>query len=119
MMHEIVDGIAPWAAFGGGAGAGFVFLKWFLEWVAGRMDRRADAIDAGTQRLIMGLESRVVALTERLDHVESELTKCHKRHAESEAEVMQLKAMLQGAGAARNHAQTIIAAERTASRKAG
>lgn len=117
-MPDWLSNVPAWASFGVGAGGGFVAFKFFLEWIAGRMDKRSDAIDAGTQRLIDGLEKRLTAVTERLDLVEKELADCKRRHAESEAEVLRLKAIMQGQGDARQHAQLIVSNE-AGKRKAG
>jgi uncharacterized protein YPO0396 len=64
-----------------------------------------DRIDAGTQRLIQNLEKRLDAVTERLDQAEDDLAECKRLHAASDAEVMRLKATLQGYGDARQMLQ--------------
>ena len=107
-----LENVPAWFGAGSGLGAGFFALKWLFEFIGGRMDRRADALDAGTQRLLAGMENRLNAVTERLDRVERELADCQRKHAESEAKALRLEAMLQGAGDARQHAQLIIAAEK-------
>jgi len=112
ILPDLLASLPAWFGVGAGSGAGFFTLKWLIEWIGGRMDRRADALDKGTQRLIEGLESRLNAVTARLDKVEQELAECTKKHAESEAKSLRLEAMLQGAGDARQHAQLIIAADK-------
>jgi len=87
-------------------------IKWLAEFVGGRMDRRSDRLDASTDKIIKLLEARVDQLTTRLDLVEAELVDCQRKHAESEAEVMRLKAVMQGYGDARDAAQRIVAVER-------
>ncbi len=96
-----------------------VALRWVITLVAGRLDKREARLDVGTQRLIDGMEAQIEALTkrlmvvtERLDDVEDELRQCKTRHAESDAEVTRLKAMMQGYGDARDKAQLIVSAEK-------
>ena len=90
------------------------------------MDKRADRIDAGTDKLIKNLQEQVDALLERervreerLAKVEDDLAECKRRHAESEAEVMRLKAVIQGRGEVRDRVATIVAAERLADKGVG
>lgn len=89
---------------GVGLGLGFFFVRWLAVFLAGRWDRREAQIDAGTKLLIDQLTAQVTALGDRLRSVEDDLAECKKRHAESEAEQMRLKAMLQGYGDARQNA---------------
>lgn len=113
-MPEVLSLLPPslpgWLGASGVAGVGFAFTKWFLEWVGGRMDKRAAALDAGTQRLIEGLEKRLDSVTERLNVVERDLADCKLKHADAEAEVMRLQAMMQGYGDARQRVQTELSA---------
>lgn len=112
MISYLPPSLPGWLGAGGIAGVGFAFAKWFLEYVGGRMDKRAAALDAGTQRLIEGLEKRVNALTDRLDQVERDLAECNHKHALAEAEVAKLNAILLSRGEIRERAQLIVAAER-------
>lgn len=114
-----VDSFPRWLALGGGAGGSFVLIKWVLEQLLGRVQQRESAIDAGTQRLIEGLERRLTQESHRYDELEMrleafrhDLDECRKKHLESESEVIRLKAMVAGLGDARQHAQLIISAER-------
>lgn len=75
-------------------GAGFFALKWLVEYFGGRMDKRAAALDAGTQRLMERLEARVDELTNRVTTVEKELAECQSKHAESEAKAARLEALI-------------------------
>ncbi|SFG08550.1 hypothetical protein SAMN05518801_10743 [Novosphingobium sp. CF614] len=112
-LFAIVPNWLPgWLSAGAAAGGGFGVIKWGLEFLGGRMDKREAAIDAGTQMLIASLEARLNALTARLDKVETELADCRRKHAEAEAKVMRLEAMQQGYGRAREQAALIVAAER-------
>lgn len=120
--------LLPWASFGAGAGAGFVFLKAMLEFFAGRMDKSRDSIDAATSRLIEGLERRLDEeiknrhqiereLREELKQIRFELADCKRLHAESEAERLRLAALIQGRGDARQTAALIVAAEKREARR--
>ncbi len=90
-----------------------------LRLLVGRLERREAHIDGATQRLIEGLEAQVTAMSvrlteavKRIDSVEGQLRDCERKHSESEAEVMRLKAQMTGFGEARDRAQVIIAAEK-------
>lgn len=89
-----LDNLASVTGLGVSGGAGFFTVKWLFEYFGGRMDRRADALDQGTERLIAGLEKRLNAVTERLDKVERELADCQEKHAESEAKAARLEALI-------------------------
>lgn len=111
--------VANAAGLGFGAGGAFFMVRWIAVFIAGRWDKREAHVDAGTDRLIHGLETqiesltnRITSLNQRLDHVETELSECKRLHAESEAERTRLHAMLQGLGDARQHAHLIIASEK-------
>ncbi|RIV79588.1 hypothetical protein [Pelagerythrobacter aerophilus] len=109
---------------GAGGGVGFFFVKWLFEFFGGRMDKQADRLDAGTNLLITQLQGQVTALLEREKHreerlrvVEDELAECKRRHAESDAEVHRLKAIMQGRGEMRERAAVIVAAEKLEERR--
>lgn len=125
MVDSILNLTATTFGLGLGGGAGFFFIKWLFEYLGGRMDKRADRIDAGTDKLIENLQEQVEALLARekvrevrLAKVEDELAECKRRHAESDAQVMRLEAILQGRGEVRDRAAAIVAAERVADRRA-
>lgn len=111
-MIALAQGIGAFAAMGVGGGGGFFAVKWFVEWMSGRMDKREARIDGGTDKLIEALERRVEALTARLDQVETDLADCKRKHAESDAEVLRLKAIIDGKGEIAQRAQAIVAADR-------
>ncbi len=123
-LLTIVPGWLPgWLGAGAAAGSGFAMIKWLLEFTGMRIDKRAEAlnaseaaIDASTVRLIAALEKRLDDVTRRMDQAEADLRECTKKHAASEAEVMALRAMMQGYGVARDQAQVNLAADRIADR---
>lgn len=107
-----------------GGGVGYFFVRWLFEYLGGRMDKRADRIDAGMDKLLAHLQSQIDSereqrekLEKRLAKVEGDLAECKHKHAESEAEVARLKAAMQGYGDAREKAQLILASERREQKK--
>lgn len=97
---------------GGSFGLVFVAVRWFANFMAGRLDRRQDHIDIATKELIDGLRRDVSDLRERVTLTERQLRECERKHSESEARVMQLEAMAAGMGDARQHAALIVASEK-------
>lgn len=102
-----------------GGGVGYFFVRWLFEYLGGRMDKKADRIDAGMDKLLAHLQAQIDSereqrekLEKRLAKVEGDLAECKHKHAESEAEVARLKAAMQGYGDAREKAQLILASER-------
>lgn len=93
-LDEAARVLGGGAGLGAGLGGVFFALKWVFEYVGGRMDRRAAALDDGTQRLMDRLEARIDELTKRVTTVERELADCQTKHAESEAKAARLEAML-------------------------
>lgn len=79
------------AAFGGSAGVMFWAIRWFVEWMGGRADKRQDRIDSKTDSLIEKLEARVDELQTRVDAAEIDLLECKKMHIVAEGELMRLK----------------------------
>lgn len=111
-MDNIFTVATTTLGLGAGGGAGFFFVRWLFEFLGGRMDKRADRIDAGTDKLISLMQAEMKRLSERVDGLEEDLRDCKRRHAESDAEVMRLKAILQGYGEAREKAQLIVSSEK-------
>ena len=117
-IGAVADTLPGLAVTGGGIGGGFFLLKWVVYWASGRVDKREAAVEAGTarldevtQRVITRLEAEVNNLIPRMTHAEKELEACRTQHAESRAEVARLKAIMQGWGEAKDHAQSILAAQ--------
>lgn len=59
------------------------------------MDRRAEALDAGTQKLIDNLQNRLTTVEARLDKAETELAECRAKHATAESDVARLRAHIE------------------------
>lgn len=130
-LPDILTMATATVGIGAGGGAGFFAIKWLVEFMWGRVDKKEAAVergfarlDEGTQKLIDRMEKQINALIEgdkikekRISDIEKELAECRKRDAESKAEVARLKALMQGYGDARDHAQVIIASERLQDRE--
>lgn len=112
MASEYVEQLGAIVGLGGGAGGGFFAVKWFAEWISGRLDKREARLDDTSAKLIAGLEKRIETLTDRLDAVEKMLAECQKMHAKSEAEVLKLRAIVDGKGEIAQRAQQVVAADR-------
>lgn len=97
---------------GGSFGLVFVAVRWAANFIAGRLDKRQEHIDAATKELIDALRSDVVDLRARVGVTEEQLRECQKQHADSRREVMELRGLLEGQGRAAQHAQLIIADEK-------
>lgn len=122
-VMELLESGLGWVGLGAGGGASFFTLKWFIDWLGGRVDKREATLDAGvqrldvgTQRLIDNLTNRLDDVTSRLSAVEHDLAECRHNHAEAEAKVARLEATMQGFGDARQQAANIVAAERSLDR---
>lgn len=112
--------IASWGTVGLSGGVGFYALRWTLEWFGARADRRAEAIDAGTQQIILNLREEVNRMIEqgnrdraRITAVEAALDECKEKHADAELRVKKLEGLLQGIGDARQYAQLIVSDEKS------
>lgn len=87
-------------------------VSWLLVFVTGRQDKRQATIDEAQSELIQTLRNDVAELRERVTGTERQLRECERKHAESEAKVMKLEALLAGLGDARQHAQLIVSEEK-------
>lgn len=97
---------------GFGLGTAFLFVRWAAHFIAGRIDAKEDRLDAGMGVLLAGLRDELDRVKKDCSEFRDALRKCEEKHAESAAEVMQLKAMLQGYGDARQIAQLKVAADK-------
>lgn len=120
------DTILAWGTGGLSVGVGLYTarmlgrgISWLFTFFTGRLDRKEAHLDESVRSLIEGLKAEIMRLTGEcrdlrglVERHGKELAECRRKHAESEAEVMQLKAMMQGYGDAREKAQLIMAAEK-------
>lgn len=126
-ISTALENLPEWTALGAGGGAGFFFIKWFFEWLGGRVDKREalvdhdfQRLDAGTQALIQHLQDQISSLIqrqassdERIDGLRNDLEECRLKHSESEAKVRQLEATMLGMGDARQQVQRIVSEARS------
>lgn len=104
-------------SMGVGMGTAFLFIRWLTNFIAGRIDKSDERLDKRVDGLMVRLEKQVERLTERVNNLENELEDCRKNHAEERAARMELQALIQGTGDARQTAQLIIAAEKLDDKK--
>lgn len=97
---------------GGSLGIVLVMVKWTATFIAGRLDKREDRLDAGTQLLIGQLQEQVKGLLEHKETVERKLAECMERDIEKERRIAQLEGLAAGFGDARQHAALIVAGEK-------
>lgn len=123
---SLASSIVTWTTGGVGLGAGAIVSIKFLDWLGGRVDKREAAVaagaarlDAATEKLIQNMtarldkyEERIASQDERIAELADELRECQQKHAESDAKVMRLEAIMQGYGDAREKAQLIVSAEK-------
>jgi hypothetical protein len=100
-----------------GMSIGFLVVRWGAHFIAGRIDKKEDRLDAGMTALLAGLREELDRVKKDCSEFRDALRKCEDKHAESAAEVMQLKAMLQGYGDARQIAQLQVAADKQAGKE--
>ena len=72
-MPDALSFVPGLVGAGGALGVGYAFAKWIIEYIGGRMDKRADRLDAGTQVLIDQLRSELDRMGERLETADSRL----------------------------------------------
>lgn len=129
-VEGALSNAATWVGTGAGAGAGFFFVRWLAVFISGRWDKKEEQIDAATQQIITQLREENQRLaesekqtrqemgemrkefSERFNSLEEQLRHCERRHAEGEAEIMRMKATMQGYGEAREKAALIVAQEK-------
>lgn len=116
MPSEYIEQLGAVVGLGGGAGGGFFIIKWFAEWIVGRLDKKEAALDAGWQKYRETLERDLKTFRDRLDQVETQLRDCQGQHARSEAKVLRLEAIIQGQGEIKQLAAGAVAADRLAGR---
>lgn len=126
MMASIPGGVLEWGAGGLSVGLGIYGARllgsagrWLIVYFTGRHDKMQDHLDEGNRALIADLRKEVDRLKldrevdrKDIESMREELKECNRKHAQSEAEVMQLKAQMQGYGDARQDAARIVAAEK-------
>lgn len=118
-MPETLSWIVPYATFGGSAGAGFVLIRWMLDWASGRIDKNRASLDAGTEKHIDRLEKLIERQDEKIRLLEERQEECERERAEMRGELAQMRAMLAARGEIRQRAQQIVAADKLEEKLAG
>lgn len=95
---------------GAGFSLGFVAVRWVANFIAGRIDKKADRVDTATQYLIGQLTGQVETLLARCTQIE-------EHHAHCLEELASLRGYVDGRGDARNDAAMIVARDRVADRR--
>lgn len=95
---------------GAGFSFGFVVVRWCANFIAGRLDKKAEQVDAATQFLIGQLTGQVETLLARCTQIE-------EHHAHCLEELASLRGYVDGRGDARNDAAAIVARDRVADRR--
>lgn len=114
------------AAGGAGAGGGFVFFRWFLNWLTGRHDKREAQIDAKDTALderwaayTKKMEERSEKLEGRCGRLEEEVEDCHRSKRELETRIARLEGIDQGMGEVRQIGQRAASLDSQIKRKLG
>ena len=109
------------AATGLSLGVVLAMVRWAATFLANRHDVREAHLDSSHDKLISRLEAQIESLTDRfdkamvrIDQVEDELVDCRRKHAEADAELKGLRAILKAQGSMRQEAQVLIAADKIA-----
>lgn len=132
--YNLFDLAVASGSAGGVFGLVFVGVRWTANFIAGRIDKKEAVVGAGMTELLTGLKERIDLLSKSEKELRQELaedraefrayqretdaqlSECRRKHAESEAEVMQLRSMLQGYGDARQIAALQAAADKVSER---
>lgn len=88
---SILDDVARWAAgaagFGGGAVAAIALIRWFVTFIAGRIDRRQERLDLLDQEIDKKWQKYRETIEGRLEKVEAENEKLRVEYAEVKEDV--------------------------------
>jgi len=118
MLPSVLSQLPAFVAMGGGAGGGFYGLKWFIQWVTGRLDKRQEALDGQQNALNAAwaqyrhdLENRLKGAEARIGDLEREVEECRTDKADWMAMAKRLEAILQGLGEGHQDVQRRASAE--------
>ena len=92
--------------------AGLRFFQWLLTFIAGRTDARTAHLDAATKALIDELRKELDRLKQRCEDAEERMRECERQHAETAAELLGVKRLLQAQGDIRNRIQAGVTADK-------
>lgn len=126
MIPNVMSQLPAFIALGAGGGGGFYGLKWLIQWVTGRLDRRQQNLDSQQDALNSGwaeyrhtLEETVKGHAARIGVLEGQVRECREREIEWMALAKRLEAILQGLGEGHQDVQRRTSAEILKLRLAG
>lgn len=109
-----------------GTGVGIIVGMALLRLLFGRLEKKEAHLDAATRGLFEGIKDQVGLLKQdctdlrrEVAQLKEQLAECERKHAISEARVMQLEAVNLGRGQLREQAAAIVAAERLIDKRKG
>lgn len=115
-MAEQMGAVATLGVSGGG---GFYIAKWLVEKIFARWDKKEEMLDTATSVLVVQLKTQVEDLGKRLDAaylqigtLQEQLMDCKNNHAETGAELLKVRAMLELKGQVDQRAAQVVAADR-------
>lgn len=130
-MNDTINGaLTNWGAGGLSLGASFAVtlyvckqfgagVRWIIEYFTGRIDRREASVEEADKELdrrkdslIDKMEGQLTSLLNRVTVAEAALAECIRKHAESDAKVLHLEALLLAKGEIKQQAALIIAADK-------
>ena len=71
--------LAQLATLGISGGTCFFALKWFVEWLSGRTDKRREGLDASMNTLLEALQKQVATQDMRIERIEKENAELRRR----------------------------------------
>ena len=119
LLTSLPEGIGYMVTLGASGGGGFFAIKWFAEFIGGRLNRREDRLDNQTRQTIADLRNEVNELRERCAVTERRLEECKDQHLLEKTERLKLQVILENKGIIDQKAQLIIAADKLADRERG
>lgn len=118
-VGEMAEQMGAVATLGVSGGGGFYIAKWLLEKIFARWDKKEEMIDHATSVLVVQLKTQVEDLGKRLDaaytqigSLQEQLMECKNTHAETGAELLKVRAMLELKGQVDQRAAQVVAADR-------
>ncbi len=119
MDFDAVQSFTGGLGIGSGFAGAFFAIKWFMEYISGRMDRKEARLDRIQNELIKqlledvaGLKAENSSMRTDIDSLHKQLLACEKKHAQAEGEMARLRASIDSTGQVNQKVQQIVAANR-------
>jgi len=103
--NEWLDSIVHTAAGGGGFAVVLIFLRWLLDWLTGRHDRRIDILIQQEASLDLRWAAYTKKIEERCEKMEAEVEECHAHKHALEVRIARLEGFDHGMGDRRQEEQ--------------